>query len=205
MCDFGVISGPTIAMTISAVAAAASASMSIVGQQQQRKSMQQYQDLQVKANEAQMRENRALATKAYLDQAVAANEGLAQSAQATAAANFDARVKRLQAEGSAKAAAAEGGVEGLSLQSILADFHRQEDMMLTRNEQNLLFKKQQTANEIEGFGNQAAGRIAQVKPYIPGPVAPVDYAGPILGVVNTGVGTYLRIKSPKTFFEDDQK
>lgn len=195
MCDFGVISGPMIAMGISTAVSVAGAAASVVGQMQKQDAEVAYQGKLQSANAEQMRENRELATRAYLDQAYQANVNLAQTREATAASNFDQTIKRRQAEGSTIAAAAEGGVNGVSLNAILADFHRHEDMFLTRNEQNLLFKQQQTAVDIKGLKGQADGRISQIKPYIPGPVAPVDYFGPALSIANSGTNSYLAYKA----------
>lgn len=162
-----------------------------MGHQQQKKSLEAYQGRVTTANTEQMRENRELATKAYLDQAQGSNLNLAQTREAAAANNQDQRVKRLQAQGATMAAAAEGGVSGISLNSLLDDFHRQEDMFLTRSNTNLLFKQQQTAAEISGQRDTAAGRVSQIKPYIPSPIAPVDYFGPLLGIANSGSAAWL--------------
>ena len=37
--------------------------------------------------------------------------------------------------------------------------------------------------------------MASIKPYIPGPIAPVDYFGPALSVVNSAAGSYLSYKN----------
>lgn len=183
---------PVTIMTGAALlTSAVSAGLSIQGQTQQRAAQVGYQNRQVEANRAQMRENRDLATKAYLDQALAIQANLAETREATAAQNYDTSVKRQQAEGRTIAAAAEGGVEGLSLHALLADFHKQEDMFLTRNEQNLIFRQQQASRETQGLQNQASSRIAQIKPVVPGPIAPVDYFSPILGIANNTTQTYL--------------
>ena len=190
MCEPATIA--VIAGSVAVAASAASAGLSISGQQQQRKSAVAYQNLQVQANDRQMKENRELATKAYLDQANAANLNLAQTREATAATNQEQGTKSAEARSATMAAAAEGGVSGLSLNALLGDFHRQEDMFLTRNEQNLLFKQQQTATQTQGFQDTAAGRIAQVKPFIPGPIAPVDYFTPALSIVGSAGESYLK-------------
>ncbi|OQW34871.1 MAG: hypothetical protein A4E20_01455 [Nitrospira sp. SG-bin2] len=178
-------------MVTSLVATAASAALSIQGQTQQRKAAVAYQNLQVQANQEQMRENRELATKAYLDQAVQANQSLSETRISIAEQNFDTQRKSAEARAATITAAAEGGVNGVSLYGLLDDFHRQEAMFKSRNDANLLFKERQTAASITNAANTASGRIMQVKPYIPGPIAPVDYFGPALGVVNSGAKTVM--------------
>lgn len=182
----------SLAMGAMALSSVGGAALSIKGQENQRKSAVAYQNLQVQANDRQMKENRELSTKAYLDQANAANLNLAQTREATAASNQDQRTKGAEARSATMVAAAEGGVNGLSLHALLDDFHRQEDMMITRNEQNLVFKQQQTATQTEGFRDTAAGRIAQIRPFIPGPIAPVDYFTPALSIVGSAGESYLK-------------
>jgi hypothetical protein len=187
---------PLVAVAaISLIATAASAAMSIVGQQQQKKSTEQYQQKLTDANVQQMQENRDMATKAYLDQATAAHTQLAETREATAAANFDESRKANEARGSALASAAEAGVYGVSLDALLGDFHRHEAMFSARNETNLLFKQQQTAKQVSGYYTEAKARTAGVRPIQLGPVKPVDYVGPMLSVVQAGANMGMNIQS----------
>ena len=182
---------PPIVVAVAAVAiAAASAATSVVGQTQARNAKKEFQARQLAANKKQLRDNRELATRAFLDQAIAANTNLAEATEAAAASNQDIRTRKVRSQGEVLAAAAEGGVAGLSLQALLADFDRQEGLFFARNEQNLIFKRQQTARQIEGFEEQAESRIAQVSPFIPSPVANIDFAGPLLSIAQSGAGAY---------------
>lgn len=180
-----------VAAIVAIAASAATASMSIVGQRAQQKAQIDYQSKLMDANANQMRQNRDLATKAYLDQASAANTQLAETREAMAANNFDQSRSAMQARGAAIASASEAGVYGVSLDNLLADFHRQEDMFHQRNEQNLLMKQQATRAQVSAYSNEALARTQQVQPYQPGPVAPVDYVGPALRVVQTAAGGYM--------------
>lgn len=183
------------AAIVSVVASAASAGLSVYGQQQQRKVQVEYQNRFMDANAQQMQENRDLATRAYLDQASAAHTQLSETREATAAANFDKSRQGAEARGATLASAAEAGVYGVSLDGLLADFHRQEDMFRTRNEQNLVFKQQATASQVRGYHSEATSRTNQIKPYLPGPIAPVDYVGPALQVVKDGSAFFMRFKA----------
>jgi hypothetical protein len=182
-------------MVTALAVSAASAGLSVYGQQQQQKAQVKYQNSLQEANQKQMEQNRDLATRAYLDQASAANNQLAQSREAAAAANFDQSRETLQARGAAIASAAEAGVYGGSLDALLSDFGRHEGMFASRNEANLIYKQQQTAAQIKGYHTEATGRAAGIQPYQPSPVAPVDYFGPALQVVQTGVNTGLNYKA----------
>jgi len=186
-----------VSLTLAGVALA-SAATSVIGQNQQRQAQKGYQNELRIANEAQMDENRSIATTAYLDQAAQANNNLAQEREASAVAGQDYSTQRHKAQGEVNAAAAESGVGGLALDGLLADFHRQEGMFRGHNDQNLIFKQQQTATAIKGEQTQAAARIAQIKPYIPAPLAPVDYIGPALSAVGTGLGAYGNYSNAQT-------
>lgn len=184
----------TIMATAAVVASAASAGLGIQGQIQQRKAQVEYQNRLTEANAKQMQENRDLATEAYLNQATAANRQLAESREAAASANFDRSRQAIEARGQVLVSGAEAGVYGVSLNDLLADFHRQEDMFRGRNEQNLLFRQQQTAAQVRGYQSEAFARALAVKPYQPSPIAPVDYFGPALQVVKDAGTTGMRLQ-----------
>ncbi len=188
---------PTTLLAVTLAVSAASAGLSIHGQEQQRKAQNEYQNLLTQANDEQMRQNRDLATRAYLDQANAEHANLAQTRESLATQNFDHQREGAKARGAVLAAAAEGGVAGLSLESILGDFHRQENLFLAKNEQNLLFKEQSVRSNVLNYKNQAEGRIAQVKPYIPSPIKPVDYYGPALSVFGNSADALMRYQAVK--------
>lgn len=152
----------------------------MVGQNTQRQAQKGYQNSLVEANKAQMAENRTIATTAYLDQASQSNVALGQEREAAAQSNQNTATRGLQARGEVLAAGAESGAGGFALDSLLADFNRQEGMFRASNDRNLLFKQQQTASYNDSQRVQAQGRIAQIRQYIPSPIAPVDYIGPSL-------------------------
>lgn len=179
----------------SLLVSAASAGFSIAGQEQKQKAEASYQTRLMQNNEQQMQENRDLATKAYLDQASAANTQLSETREASAVANFDKARQGAEARGAALAAAGDAGVYGVSLDALLSDFHRQEAMFTQRNNQNLVMKEQATAQQISGFRNEAQARSKMLKPYQPGPLAPVDYVGPALAVVQSGANSYMNFNA----------
>jgi hypothetical protein len=188
MCD---VISPTVLLVTALAVSAASAGLSVYGQQQQQKAQVSYQARLQEANQKQMEQNRDLATRAYLDQANAAHAQLAQSRESAAAANFDQHRETLQAKGAAIASSAEAGVYGGSLDALLTDFGRHEAMFANRNATNLIYKQQQTAAQVKGYHTEATGRSAGIQPYQPSPVAPVDYFGPALQVVQSGANSGL--------------
>jgi hypothetical protein len=189
MCD------PVTIGIVAVGVAAASAGLSVYGQQQQQKAQVSYQNKLVDANAKQMEQNRDLATRAYLDQANAAHANLSQSREAAAASNFENKRETMQARSSAVAAAADSGVYGGSLDALLSDFDRHEAMFANRNATNLLYKQQQAAAAVKGYHSEATARTNGIQPFQPGPVAPVDYLGPALQVVQSGTNTYFNVQS----------
>lgn len=190
-----ILAGTAMASTYAAMAvgtvSALSAVASTIGQNQQRQDQKGYQNQLRLNNEQQMEDNRKVATAAYLEQASQANVGLAQEREAAAASGQEETGKRLQAQGEANAAGAEGGAGGLALSGLLDDFHRQESVFRAHNDQNLLYKQQATAAGNESSRNQAEGRIDSIRPYQQAPVKAVDYIGAGLGVVQTSIQTGL--------------
>jgi hypothetical protein len=163
------------------------AGMSIVGQQQQRKAQIEYQQAQAEARNEQIIQNRTMATNAFLHQLEAENMMRSQEEQALAEKGHDLSIATMQAKGTAKAAAADAGVGGASLDHLLDDFNRQESMMLGRLELNQQFSEQARVSRETGYGNTWKQRVTSIQPFNPSPVAQVDYLSPILGIGTAGL------------------
>jgi hypothetical protein len=161
--------------------------MSIMGQQQKQKQDIAYEQAQAEARNNQIVQNRSMATDAYIQQITAENLMKAQEDQSNAEKGKDLAIQTLQAKGTAKAAAADAGVDGASLDSLLFDFNRQESMMLGRIDLNQQFSDQARASREVGYGNVFQQRVTQLQPYRPSPVAAVDYLTPILSIGKTGM------------------
>lgn len=173
MCD-------PVTMTIGM--SAASAGMSIMGQQQQQKAQIEYQQAQAKARNEQIVQNRTMATNAFLHQLQSEDLMKAQEEQANAEKGHDLSIATMKAQGTAKAAAADAGVGGASLGLLLDDFNRQESMMLGRLDLNQQFSEQARVSREAGYGNTWQQRVTSIQPFNPSPVAQVDYFTPILGI-----------------------
>lgn len=189
----------TLATAFSIASTIGSAVASIVGQAQQAQAEATYQARLVEANQRQMQANRDMATRAYLEQVAGAHAQLAQQREAAAASNAERALRAAEARGEVLANAAQAGVHGLSLNALLSDFYRQEDMFRVRNEQNLLFKQQATAAQVKSYFGEARGRIESVQPYIPSPRRQIDYFGPAFSVVRGLSDTYLQHDRDRRF------
>jgi hypothetical protein len=162
------------------------AGMSIMGQQQNQKAQIAYQQAQAKARNEQIVQNRTMATDAYLQQLNAENLMKSQEEQANAEKGQDIAIATMQAKGTAKAAAADAGVGGASLDNLLFDFNRQESMMLGRLDLNQQFSDQARTSRVTGYGNTFKQRVTSIQPFQPSAVANVDYLSPILGIGKAG-------------------
>jgi hypothetical protein len=165
----------------------ASSGMSIMGQQQQRKAQIQYQQAQAQARNEQIIQNRTMATESYIQQITSEHLMKSQEEQALAEKGKDLAIQTMQAQGTAKAAAADAGVGGASLDNLLFDFNRQESMMLGRLDLNQQFSDQARTSRQVGYGNTWKNRVTSIQPFQPSPVAQVDYLTPILGMGQRGL------------------
>lgn len=162
------------------------AGMSIMGQKQKQKAEIEYQQAQAEARNTQIIQNRSMATNAFLHQLQAENMMRSQEEQAMAEKGHDLSIARMQAQGTAKAAAADSGVGGASLDALLDDFNRQESMMLGRLDLNQQFSEQARTSRVAGYGHTFTQRVTSIQPFNPSPVANVDYLSPILGIGKAG-------------------
>jgi hypothetical protein len=170
--------------------AAAGTAMSIHGQRQQAETQAGYQRQLVEANQRQMAQNRELATDSFLAQTAQEYVKLKESREATGAAIQDKAIEGQAARAKVLTAAAEAGVDGVSLTGLLNDFHRQEATFGLRYNTNLEYRTQQTDFNVATLEDQAKARILGTAPYIPAPIKPVDYFGPIATGVQQGVNSY---------------
>lgn len=156
--------------------------LQIMGSQQQQKANIAYQVAEANARNTQIVQNRSMATTAYIEQVQAENTMKAQETQANAEQAKDLDIQRMKAEGTAKAAAADAGVDGKALDGMLFDFNRQEQMMLGRLDLNQQFADQARTSREAGYSATFSQRVQQIPQFLPSPVASVDYLSPILGI-----------------------
>jgi len=175
----------SIALAVTAVTAAASAAMSIQGQQNARKMAIDQEEQKRQAQEVAITEERSRATKDYLRQLRQEGEQARQEALNARSETIEVDRQADQVESSAIASAAERGVDGRSLSIILNDYAFQENREVGILKENLRTKNQQHTENITGYQDQFDQRVTQMKSYVPRPQAPVDYFGPILGAVGT--------------------
>ena len=153
---------------------------SIYGQQQQMNAQSQYQNAMADANAKQIAENAKLANEAYIEQTKQLQIRNMQESEAATQQIINNDLAGEKARSTAKAAASDSGVSGLSVSSLRADFHRQQSNYDTTVKTNQEWAKQQLTEDEKSSRAQAQGRIASVQPYIASPIKTPDYLGTAL-------------------------
>lgn len=170
-------------LTVAAIGiAAASAASSVYAQQQQAKASEK------SAEAAQKNANRS-----FLLSSQASNERLAQEQAKTTAELTDVQRQRQRAEATAKVAAGEAGVSGLSVDALLGDFRREEAVYRDRTLQNLDFQRQQQELEKQGFDATRQSRINQANSQVS---ARPSFAGAALRIGGAGLQAYNASRTP---------
>lgn len=187
---------PAVLIGIAIASTLASTAASLKAQSDQTEAAKDLQNRQIDASNKEMETNRTLATKSFLNQTYQNAQGLVQSREAAADEAFRTAIKGKQARGAAAVSAAGGGVEGLGIQSLIADFHRQEAMFNANLKTNLDYREQRFRTNNEELAGQYSGRIASVKPFVPTPITGPNYFGEIAGMTGSMSSLASGIKMP---------
>jgi hypothetical protein len=166
-------------------AAAGGAVTNIIGQNTTRQMNKGFENQKKIAQDDLIVENRSRATKDYLRQVQLEQLQETQEGQALNEEASDIAKGTRSTEGQARASAAERGVAGNSVETIINDYEFQQNQEIGRLRQNQAMKGAQHVENVEGYKDQFDQRIAAVKPYVPRVQPPVDYFGPIFGAVST--------------------
>lgn len=169
----------TIAMAAMALASTAA---SLKAQSDQHDAAKDLQNRQIAASNAEMEQNRTLATTSFLNQTYEDAVNLQQTRAAAADESMKVAIQSKQTVGQAAVSAATGGVEGLGVASLLDDFKRHEGFFNANLQTNLRSKEGRTATGFKEKQGQYSGRIASVKPFVPTPIAGPNYFGAIAGL-----------------------
>ena len=127
-------------------------------------------------------ENRRRATHDYLRDIRLEELQSTQENQALSEKTGDIAQTTASAQGTAIASAAERGVSGHSLDTILSDFDFQQNQEVGRLRINQQMKDQQHVENAGADADEFNARVTAVKPYIPRTQPPVDYFTPIFGL-----------------------
>lgn len=186
-----------IAMAISVALSIAAAAVQYMQQQAQAEAASKNQAAQMKAQDAAIAQNAALANRAYMEDTKALQERQRQSDEATAAREQGVSIQAAQARSTALTAAGESGVSGLSVNALMDDFTRQEVDYRFQSRTNLGYEHTQTEAELEAKQITAEGRTQSMKPYQAQPVQYPSLMGAALRVGADTFGAYQKYKSPQ--------
>jgi len=176
----------TISLALGGLAIATSAATGIVsyiGQSQQASAQASYQAQLAQARNQEILDNARLAQESYLQQAQQLNLRQQQEDEKASQNIQQTRLDAAQARATTRVATGEAGVSGLSVDNLLRDFYRQEDVFNESVRRNRDFSRLQTQEDIKGLQAQAQGRIASVRPYTPEPVVRPNLLGTALQIV----------------------
>lgn len=133
----------TTKLAISGISAAASIGSSVMGTLSQ--------------NAAAEQNNRS-AIDAYIVKSAAQNTRIRQEGQAAFQKKEDARLKALRSQGTARAAAGSGGVQGKSVEGLMNEYSRSEAVFRDRTAQQLEANTDAIRFDMEGYRAEADAR-----------------------------------------------
>ena len=169
-------------------------------QQQQALAQAEYQNRQVQQQNQYVLDNAANARAALATDRAALVSRERQEGLATALDIEQKRIERLKAVGALQSSERAGG----SLDSLMADYYRQEAGYKSIAQQNLSFTAAQIQREQTGLTATAQGRINSVRPYesapiqqptAPAPVSRPSLFGAALNIGSNAVSNYSRYSS----------
>jgi hypothetical protein len=185
------------AVVAAVVIAAASTAATMYTQSEQTAAQNQYQQKAQDARDKEIQDNYALSIESMHRQQKALQERQKQEGEATV--TEEARNARAAAEAraTARTAAGEAGVSGLSLDALLTDFTRQESEYRYGVRRNLGISTDQLTNEMEGARAQAQGRSAAIPSLNLEAVNGPSYLGAALRIGGDALGAYSKYNASK--------
>ena len=166
------------------ITSAATGIASYVGQSQQANAQASYQAQLAQARNQEILQNAQLAQDSYLRQAQQVNLRQQQEDEKSSQDIQQTRLDAAQARATTRVATGEAGVSGLSVDNLLRDFYRQEDVFNESVRRNRQFSSQQSQEDMKGLQAEAQSRIASVRPYLPEPVVRPNLLGSALQIVS---------------------
>jgi hypothetical protein len=194
MADFGV--GEVIAIISIAVAAASTATTMAV-QSEQAAASNRYQQKAQDARDKEIQDAYALSIESMHQQQKALQERERQEGEATVTEEERNARAAAEARATARTAAGEAGVSGLSLDALLGDFTRQESSYRYGVRRNLSISTDQLTAEMEGVRATAQGRAASIPRLNLEPVNGPSYLGAALRIGGDALGAYSKYNASK--------
>jgi hypothetical protein len=159
-----------VATIVSIVMSIAAAAVQYMQQQAAAEAAAKNQDAMMKAQDAAIAQNAALANRAYMDETKALQERQRQSEEQAIVREQGVSVEAAKARSTALTAAGESGVSGMSVNMLMDDFTRQEVDYRFQSQTQVGYERDQTQRELENAQLRAEGRTVTMKPYQAQPV-----------------------------------
>lgn len=140
-----------------------------------------------KASEKAARQAALNANRAFGIEAAAENDRLVEEAARDSDAILDNQRKALQAQATARVAAGEAGVAGLSIDALLGDFQRDEAVFRNRTAQNAEARERQSRRRLQGADATRQSRINDANSRVQ---ARPSFLGAALRIGASGVQAY---------------
>lgn len=183
-------------LVIASMAMSAAMAAAQFAQQSQAASAQaEYQNAQATAREEQMTANTKLAMDSYFLNSGLVNDQLQQKDEEASRDAFSKRIEGEQGRSTARVAAAESGVAGLSVNALLDDFWRQEGRYTDTIKVNNEFDHKQASIEKQGLRATAEGRVQSVTPFVREPINSPSILAGALGIGSGALDRYSRYKA----------
>lgn len=183
MCDAGATA--VIGLSLAATAALAQGAQSIA----QNNTQQNYYKAQAQQRQMQILENYRNAKQDFLQQGNTLRQQQSERQEATATEVQKLNRQQLQQRGAATAAAAEAGVQGISVEGLLNDFQRQQALSTEVLRRNQTLADRQISRQMLGLEAQARDRSQSVQPLIVPGNSIINTIAPIVGTA-AQVGGY---------------
>lgn len=177
--------------------AVGSAVAGLVGSYMQVGAAEDAQNAQAAAFITQRDQNQANAIASQQTQTQALNDQEIQANRQDAQELLDSQIGSRKAQATARAAAATGGVSGLSVDALIGEFRRTEGRFKSVTNMNAEARQVQGARTREAIGLQTQGRIQAVQPPAFQDIPAPDYVGAALRIGGSLGGAYF--DDPTTF------
>lgn len=188
----------TIIMLAGLAISVAATGYGLYQQSEQAAAQNKAQDKMEQARDKQIEENYQLSVSSANAQYRALQDRASQEGDAATAKALEEARAGAAARSTARVAAGEAGVSGLSVNALLNDFMAEESRYRDSVATNLGYSKAQLESEMGGVRAQAQGRISSIQPYMRSPVDTPNYFGGAMKIGGAALDTYNKYRAPAT-------
>jgi len=179
------------------VLTAASTGVGVYGQYQQASAQADYQKQLAIAQNEQIELNAKYANENYRNQLIQASRQELEAEQSDSQAVLDNQLKAAQARATARVAAGEAGVSGLSVDALLYDFYQQEARFRDSVRLNAENRKKFGQSQLDALRSQTEQRINSIRPFTPSPIEQPNFAAAALRLGSDSLDIYTQQQRDK--------